>query len=387
MTTRADDGQFAEERASEHSTLPPLTQRLPALDGIRGLAIVLILALHFFDVAVPFASKAVSVFKTWGWVGVELFFVLSGFLITTILVTSKGRPRYFRNFYARRALRILPVYYATLALMLLILPAFFRNFEQALGHPVYGPAWIYWTHTSNFYFAAHAFADGPLGHTWSLAVEEQFYFVWPVLAWLLTQRSLRRLCVLVLIAEPLLRAALLLMGMQPISVYYLTFTRLDGLLLGAFVALAMNDPALRSVLVHNAGRVIAAVLLLLAFAIAMKKLSGFAALVTLESAKYTLVSLASGAVLVLALSAPARSLLRLMLESSALTFFGRYSYGLYLLHLPVISLLGTRMLSQPKQQLWLTFGSYLAITVALSLLSWHLMEKPLLRLKARFATS
>jgi peptidoglycan/LPS O-acetylase OafA/YrhL len=174
---------------------------------------------------------------------------------------------------------------------------------------------------------------------------------------------------------------------QPISVYYLTFTRLDGLLLGAFVALAMNDPALRSVLVQHAGRVIAAALLLLAGAIAMKKLSGFAALVALESAKYTLVALASGALLVLALSAPARSLLRGILESSALTFFGRYSYGLYLVHLPVISLLGTRMLTQPQQGLWLTFDSYVVISVTLSLLSWHLMEKPLLKLKAHFATT
>jgi peptidoglycan/LPS O-acetylase OafA/YrhL len=187
------------------------------------------------------------------------------------------------------------------------------------------------------------------------------------------------------VGQPLLRAVLLVTGVQPLSVYYLTFTRVDGLLLGAFVALAANEPALRNALARNASRLVAVAALLLAAAIAAKRLAGAASLIALESCKYTLVALACCGVLVSALSAPTSNLLRRALESSALTFLGRYSYGLYLVHLPVISLLGTRMLKSPVQHVWLTLVSYVTICVALSLVSWHLMEKRLLKRKARFA--
>src|SRR6187431_1781707 len=98
-------------------------ERTPALDGIRGVAILLVLVLHFFSLALPRdAGPIIGVFKTWGWIGVDLFFALSGFLITGILIDAKGSPNYFRSFYARRVLRILPAYYLTLVLMLVVLP-------------------------------------------------------------------------------------------------------------------------------------------------------------------------------------------------------------------------------------------------------------------------
>lgn len=164
--------------ASFDATRAALSRNMPTLEGLRGLAILTVMV---HNVGIPGGvdpdgpvTKLLRLLVNSGWVGVQLFFVLSGFLITGILVDEKGRPHQFRNFYMRRTLRIFPLYYFTLALMLWLAPA--------LG---YAPAWLeqdrahqiwYWTYTENWAWPLIQIGNG-LGHFWSLAVEEQFYLV------------------------------------------------------------------------------------------------------------------------------------------------------------------------------------------------------------------
>ncbi len=153
---------------------------VPALDGIRGLAILLVLCLHF-GVAADFPSRSQMALGRWldrlfytGWSGVDLFFVLSGFLITSILLKSRQQPAYYRRFYARRSLRILPLHFTALVLLLVILPRLFPTLmAPLLGDALTHQAW-YWTLTLNLAMAFGVVGDGSaLAHYWTLAIEEQ----------------------------------------------------------------------------------------------------------------------------------------------------------------------------------------------------------------------
>src|SRR6266516_878844 len=170
-----------------------------ALDGLRGVAILLVVACHFVSnlkiSAEGPAWIAVALAQA-GWSGVDLFFVLSGFLITGILVDAKGSPSYFKAFYVRRALRILPAYYGFLLVIFVLLPGLHlgagSNYMLARQHQ----GW-YWLHLTNVMMALGEAGRGQYPSTlfWSLAVEEQFYFIWPAIVALCSVRTLRKVCI------------------------------------------------------------------------------------------------------------------------------------------------------------------------------------------------
>src|SRR5437870_557283 len=165
--------------------------RVRALDGLRGIAILMVMLYHqTVMVGSTGIDRFVGFWTLSGWIGVDLFFVLSGFLITGILSDSKGATGYFRNFYARRVLRIFPLYYGVVAFSLLILP-YIPHWKLENLARIKGDELWYWTYLSNFSIAAHAaFRHGILDVSWSLSIEEQFYLMWPLLVLLLSRRSL-----------------------------------------------------------------------------------------------------------------------------------------------------------------------------------------------------
>jgi len=172
-----------------------------------------------------------------GWAGVDLFFVLSGFLITGILLDARQSPRYFRSFYARRVLRIFPLYYALLLLALAILPLVpHPKIDVVAGAG--GQDFFYWTFLSNWRIALdNAFHNRILAPTWSLAIEEQFYLVWPLVVLTLGGKRLLWVCPLLAISSLALRLVLLHLGdAGNTTVYVLTPCRFDSLALGAWVA-------------------------------------------------------------------------------------------------------------------------------------------------------
>jgi peptidoglycan/LPS O-acetylase OafA/YrhL len=211
--------------------------RMPELDGVRAIAIWMVLVCHiFYGWTVPegtFARIPGVLLQTiaHGWLGVDLFFVLSGFLITGILLDSRSKDNYFRNFYARRFLRIMPLYFSVVFAFLV----FYRH------------AWPYFL-LSTFFAAnlAHIFGiavpHGP-AILWSLAVEEHFYFLWPVLVYLLDRRKLAALAASIIVVTPIARGIATAHGMPVDSaVYVYSWFRFDGLALGALLAIWVRSP-------------------------------------------------------------------------------------------------------------------------------------------------
>jgi peptidoglycan/LPS O-acetylase OafA/YrhL len=369
-----------------------LSGHIAGLDGVRGLAVLLVMALHFVgdSTAHTVGQRVVTKAATFGLVGVDLFFVLSGFLITGLLVESKGRPHYFRNFYARRTLRIFPLYYFVLACLFLVLPRLMTpspELEVARSHQ----AWL-WTYTSNFYLAAtSSWASLPyVAHFWSLAIEEHFYLVWPLVVFSFSRPTLERICLGVLVFGLVLRIALGLAGMSELSISVLTPARVDTLCVGALLAIRVRRPGELERLVGKSGRatlfLLGAVLGVLAFG-AVTQL----ALPVVHQIRNSLYGLLFGALTLVALKRPSNLVARAF-QGPVLRFFGKYSYGLYVYHGIFHGYLAEGRVEDRLDQL---LGSHalamvaravigLGVSLVIALASYHLLEKHFLALKRYF---
>ncbi|HEV3048908.1 MAG TPA: acyltransferase, partial [Longimicrobium sp.] len=307
---------------------------IPALDGLRGCAVLGVLLLHFTSaMGAPAGAPARLVKQAFslGWTGVDLFFVLSGFLITGILADARETPHRFRTFYARRALRILPLYYAFIVLLFVVPPlvgvrAYTISFADQL------PYWLYLQNFRPLNGPARELA----AHLWSLAIEEQFYLVWPLLIFTLSRTAALRVCALCVAGAVAFRVAGAFTVDDLRSLYFLTPGRIDGLALGGMIALVMRGDGGP----QRLRRMAPAALTVSAAAVAGAALhpSGFdPGGVYMVTVGYTALACFFGAVLVLALDG-GRSILPRLLSTPVLRFFGRYSYGLYVVHLPLIVL-------------------------------------------------
>ncbi len=212
---------------------------MPAIDGLRAFAVLAVLIVHFPWMPAPrhvlLDRLHLQPLTQYGWVGVDLFFVISGFLITGILLDSKQSSHYFRNFYARRALRIWPLYYAVLCFVFVIYPLLHPHGTVAQNLT----GWPYYLfYVQNFVF----FDNGVplLGVTWSLAIEEQFYITWPLIVLLCSRKRLRVIAATLLLASPVIRLVLdHTFGHYPT----ITFSRMDGILAGSLLALWFRSEA------------------------------------------------------------------------------------------------------------------------------------------------
>lgn len=373
----------------------PLSARhFPAADGIRGLAILVVILHNSEFVERPstaFLLKLTGAVTATGWVGVQLFFVLSGFLITGILVDALGSQRYFRNFYIRRVLRIFPLYYGVLILALLIFPHVAHVPEWAAD--ARKNQWWYWTYMSNW---GNAFGHSVPGfaHFWSLAVEEQFYLVWPLLVFVLSRRGLMRLCVILLAMTPLIRLGLHLTGLPPEAAYEFTIARWDALAAGALLALLMRDTPLREGLDAWAWRVTIVSLFALGGLILYER--GFHSDDPLvEIVGQSLIGLLSALLVYYCVAPPTGAALRVQRAMSAswLRWFGKYSYAMYVLHFPIQRILSLRLgdrlnAGDPNTRfaaLVIYLGCVVGMSTVAAVVSWNVLEKPFLDLKDRLA--
>src|SRR4029077_8518462 len=208
-------GAVALERVSLPSNL---RGHLPALDGMRGLAVMMVLVFHFVGQMLPTNAleRAIVGVTKHGLLGVDLFFVLSGFLITGLLYEAHDKPNYLRNFYMRRVLRIFPLYYGVLALVFFVAPLIPPLLGPTLDYLLDRQAWA-WLYGINVYLAGHEeWSFSYLNHFWSLSVEEHFYLVWPFVVLLLARwpRALIAVSLAISLGAMLARVVGILMGLS-----------------------------------------------------------------------------------------------------------------------------------------------------------------------------
>jgi peptidoglycan/LPS O-acetylase OafA/YrhL len=365
-------------------------KHVPALDGVRGLAILWVVPYNALEVLSAPPAGPIHLFAMLahpGWVGVQLFFALSGFLITGGLLDTRQSKNYFRAFYARRALRILPLYYIVL-LGLLLLTAFIAP-PGELHSRLRNQIWL-WTFLSNWTKPLGLDLEG-FGHFWSLAVEEQFYLLWPFAVYRLDARRLFHACLWISLGALLVRCAMAASGVSPEAIYSFTVCRMDALALGAAGAALLRIPGWPSM---ARARLIPAGWIAVALFLAGAVLTRGYATGTLacETLGYTILAFSS-AVLVtgVALARSSRpGPLVAVLQSAPLRSLGRYSYAMYVLHFPIHELIGVPLLRSMMPLgippgLALVYGiGMIPVSYVLAILSYHTLEKHFLKLKSRF---
>jgi peptidoglycan/LPS O-acetylase OafA/YrhL len=360
-----------------------VNRRVPALDGLRGLAIIAVFLYHYGAGGSTSSVLWVRCFSRVlgiGWSGVDLFFVLSGFLITGILFNTQTDPEYYKNFYVRRVLRIFPIYYIAIAAVFVIGIALGVHWTRGhiwflffLGYP----AVLLWPHL----IPLSPFIR--ITHLWSLSVEEQFYMVWPwAVRKLQSGRNVLVTCALVFVMALVLRVVFVESGHSVWASTFL-FCRMDTLAVGSALAVAVRriDPSrLQKAAISTFLLAVAAFVAIGTVAHSFERSQPAIAIWG-----YSLTAIACGALLLMSLGVGSR-----LFSFPVLRLFGKYSYGLYLYHFPL-----TAVFEPLKPMILVRVGSFaagsliyvaicLAINLGVAALSFHFIEAPFLRLKKRF---
>lgn len=348
---------------------------IPELDGVRGIAVAAVILYHCFP----------STLTRGGWMGVDLFFVLSGFLITGILVDSKAHPRYYVNFISRRILRIFPLYYLVLVIVLFVLPSLWRSIiPPHFNYYQENQGW-FWLYLQNWLFSKSGFPKNHLLiHFWSLGVEEQFYLVWPWVVKYIPRRHLIKVSIFLCLIGIVFR---LLPGYWThfnITYRYMsTLSRIDALLIGAMIAVLIRDNLRLLEKITIPVCIISLGVFLVGLSIV--KSINFLALPPF----YTSIDLLFGSLLLISISSNKR--IKRIVKQPFLIQLGKYSYGLYVYHYIIFVLLEYNLtpwlsnhLSSSFLRMLIVGSLSVVLTVGISILSYYFFESYFLKLKKYF---
>jgi peptidoglycan/LPS O-acetylase OafA/YrhL len=374
------------------------TGRVPALDGVRGIAIFLVLGWHYFfngintngvsDATLRQILETVRALTSLWWSGVDLFFVLSGFLLGGILIARRRDQNFFLTFYVRRAARILPLYFMVLALTLLIAKSAWTQQHAVIKYCFTSnfPSWSYAIFAQNFFMSARSsFGMPALAPTWSLAVEEHFYLFLPLIIYFTPPRKIPLVCWTLILSAMACRFIITARFPQ----YYYAFNtqlpcRMDSLAMGIFGAwLATQESFWR----WRTRRPAALWVILVALSVATACLGKF----TINKGRTGTIFPALAALyLVLILFAISKpNLIQRVLSTAWLRGLGRISFCVYLIHFPVLfichDLVRHQIILVGGWRDILTSLLALAVTIALAAISWRMFERPILGIGHRMS--
>lgn len=372
---------------------------IKGLDGLRAIAISWVMLAH-----VSAASKwnpngqfdqIFQLISNTGWIGVQLFFVISGFLITKILLENKNRPKALKFFFIRRSLRIFPIYYFSLFLAFFIYPIVFEptaRFSCEQDNQVW-----FWLYLNNWTRAYIDFKVFP--HLWSLAIEEQFYLIWPFIVTMLSRSRMVLVTVLMIFSAPIFRFYLYYhfpvwgeeseIGAR--AAYNFTFARWDSIAIGSLLAIFSSKKQTIEWLGNKALAIGAVLVFLIGYQTVMT--GGFAAVSSgFGLFSQTLSAFLSGLILVVVLNNKWSISVR-VLEQNFIRVVGKYSYAMYIFHLPImliwISCVKPIMVSNVENVgiifVLVNYVSVFLLSFAIAALSWRYIESPILSLKTKFS--
>lgn len=378
--------------------IPAHFERMPGerphnlyLDGVRGLAILAVLLTHgTFLFSSTRLTRYILPPIIFGWWGVDLFFALSGFLITSILLNSRAAPNRATAFYARRVLRIFPIYYLCLAGLWIVsdhsywlramLP--YNSGADRAAYLFYIQNWIpFW----------HSLTVPPnlVGHFWSLAVEEQFYLVWPWIVWKFSPKALIRICALGVVSALSLRIAIVSHFGPHLWINWLTVTRGEGLLVGSALAVLNSghrriNPRLLVVMALAGSAIIAATGILDPAEFSNTDAGPYMYTICVSGLALVFGALIGGSQFRVPFLTPA-------LNAGWLRNLGKYSYGMYVYHLPLFygieHMIGKTLRFKgpiPNRYAFAELLLLIGATYVTALTSFALIERPFLSLKRYF---
>jgi len=374
---RLDNAGFMNSTAFE-----PLnsSKKLPALDGVRGIAILLVLCFHsglILGTSGPVERFLSDVARSC-WCGVDLFFVLSGFLITGILLDTRESQHHFRNFYIRRVLRIFPLYYGVILLLFLLNP----DFSDQIWYWLYLQNW-----SPVFGGSTPPMVVQPF---WSLAVEEQFYLVWPFAIFFLSRCYTGWFCAITFLVALVSRCIAQTQNVDPMTIYTVRIFRLDTLSAGALIAVWMRDRQQS----ENLKRFVTPCFIVCGLALIVVIFMDGGFLIDgrfNQTIGYSLFAVICALLIALVvMNASSGHALKRFLELDLLRYFGNRSYAIYIFQMFVLIPLNQLYLLYWKEidlSGWrgvCTFGVGVAIILVLAEISWHCYEKQFLKLKRFF---
>lgn len=389
---------------------------IPALDGVRGWAIILVLFVHTFGVFprsdLSVVENFVKQLSGYGRLGVDLFFVLSGFLITGILLNSRNKPRYFLNFYAKRTLRIFPLYYIYLSCVFFITPLFVDYFNSQLPTNAY---LIYYLYMQNFLILPEGggLPEFLLGVMWSLAIEEHFYLIWPAAVYFSTSRRTVRnskcfrvfdkvscyekapyrfIIMIVFFTVAALCIRTYIFHFTHIRSYWAfswTICRIDSILVGSLLAVCLRT-SFRTLLEEWRNVIFCVFFTLTIMTMFMDHyLVGYKALPATNSLGYTIYALFFASIINVICFVQNNNWFVAVFDNKLMRLYGKHSYAIYVIHTVVNALVWSYIFEHRTS--WgyfpvsiLFFLICVITSLLLSLVIWHCIEKHFLRLKTFF---
>lgn len=341
------------------------------LDGVRAIAVIMVMLYHFFqDITttneILIIVKKLSLF---GKTGVSLFFVLSGFLITRILINTKEKSSYFRSFYARRVLRIFPLYYIFLIIYYFIFPLFVGKSFAGFSEQIW-----YWIFMQNFALTFDWKSFGPT-HYWSLAVEEHFYLFWPLIIYYSTLKRIKWAILILFIISFLTRIILIRNNFEESQ---FTFSRFDELAIGSLLAVL----ELENKLVTRHLKKITLVFLIFLAPLAYISFKNGSYSLFDSSIRHLILGIFYGSFIAIVITAGASSLIKKLLNRNYLRFIGKISYGLYVYH-PLCFVIINNYIGSTS--IVINFTLSFGFAFIISVLSYNLIEKKFLKLKNKFS--